>query len=399
MLRVALGSAVLAAGLYLVFGEHLAGVSANATVNARLTTIRAPISGEVAFAFDQIGTLVQRRERIGQIRDLRSDNSRLSDLSLRREQLGAEIEKVQAERKAVQTARGSLAAHVSAYKRGRIDQLHARIDEARAQIDVAEAQEREARQALKRARALRERSVATAASLEKAEAAHEVAVKRSEAARQREAFLQVELKAARRGTYLGDSYNDAPYSWQQIQRLDLRLQELDAEFNSLRKRRERVQTEIDSTRVKISRMSHAELQAPVNGMVWDFLANTGEMVRQGQDLLRIVDCDSAIVTASVSERLFNRLKRGDTAQFRLLGGERVYEAAVVRLAGSGARGRYDTLAVSAGEEQLTRFDVLLSIQDPSFISGPGCSVGRTGRVVFSKTPAETLRELALQVGL
>lgn len=48
MLRAAIGSAVLAAGLYLVFGEHLAGVSADATVNARLATIRAPISGELA---------------------------------------------------------------------------------------------------------------------------------------------------------------------------------------------------------------------------------------------------------------------------------------------------------------------------------------------------------------
>ncbi len=399
MLRVALGSAVLAAGLYLVFGEHLAGISANATVNARLATIRAPISGQLTFAFDQIGTRVQRRERIGQIRDLRADHSRLSDLSLRREQLGAEIEKLQAQREAARTARDALHTHVSAYKEGRIAQLVARIDEARAQIDVAEAQQREAGQALERARALRQRNVATAASLEQAEAAHQVATKQTEAARQREAFLQVELKAARRGTYLGDSYNDAPYSWQQLKRLDLRLQELDAELNSLSKQRERVKAEIDSTRVKISRMSHSELHAPVNGMVWDFLANTGETVRKGQDLLRVVDCDSAMITASVSERLFNRLKRGDSAQFRLLGGDRAYEAAIVRLAGSGARGRYDTLAVSAGEEQLTRFDVLLSIQDRAFASGPGCSVGRTGRVVFSKTPEETLRELALQVGL
>jgi len=399
MLRAAIGSAVLAAGLYLVFGEHLAGVSADATVNARLATIRAPISGELAFSFDQIGAVVQRHERIGQIRDPRADTSRISELSLRRNQLFAEIAKVKADRAAAEATREALSAHVSAYQQGRIAQLQARIDEARAQIEVAKAQEREARKALKRTRALRERSVSTAASLEKAEAAHQVAVKRTEAARQREAFLNVELDAARRGTFLGDSYNDAPYSWQQLKRLELRLKELDAELASLQQRYDQVKAQMDSVRVEISRMSHAELRAPVNGVVWDFIANTGEVVRKGQDLLRVVDCDSAIITASVSERLFNRLKRGDTAQFRLLGGERVYEATVVRLAGSGARGRYETLAVSAGPEQLTRFDVLLSIQGPDFQAGAGCSVGRTGRVVFSKSPGEALRQLALQVGL
>jgi len=399
MLRVTIGSAVLAAGLYLVFGEHLAGVSADATINARLATIRAPISGELSFAVDRIGTVVGSNERLGEINDRRADTSRISELSLRRDQLFAEIEEVRSRRRAVEAARKVLTTQVTAYKRGRIAQLQARIDEAEAQIDVAEAQEREAHQALKRARALRKRSVATAASLDKAEAAYKVAVKQREAARQRKAFLEVELSAARQGTYLGDSYNDAPYSWQQIKRLDLRLNELDAQLKSLQQRRAQITDQLANTRVRISRMSHADLRAPVNGIVWDFLANSGETVSKGQDLLRVVDCDSAVISASVSERLFNRLRRGDAAQFRLLGGDRAYEATVARLAGSGARGRYEMLAVSASPEQLTGFDVLLSVNDPDFNAGQGCAVGRTGRVVFTKSPAEALRHLALQVGL
>ena len=399
MLRVGFGSAVLAAGLYLVFGEHLAGVSADATVNARLATIRAPISGELAFATQRIGTVARRRERLGQIKNRRVDTARVSDLALRRDELAAQIAEAQAKRKATEAARKALAAHATTYKQGRIAQLKARIDEAEAQIDVAVAQEREARQALKRARALRKRSVATAASLDKAEAAHEVALKTREAARQRKSFLEVELSAARQGTYLGDSYNDAPYSWQQFKRLELRLKELDAELASLEKRHAKVTDHLDAARVRISRMSHAELRSPVNGVVWDFLADTGEVVKSGQELLHVVDCDSIVITSSVSERLFNRLKRGDGAQFRVLGGERAYEATVVRLAGSGARGRYETLAVSAGEDQLTRYDVLLSIDDPDFNTEQGCPIGRTGRVVFSESPAEMLRHLTLQAGL
>ncbi|RIA54984.1 HlyD family secretion protein [Dichotomicrobium thermohalophilum] len=399
MLRVALGILALVAGLYIVVGEHLAGVSANATVNARLTTIRAPIDGTVTFAFDQIGRVIRRRQRLGDIKNDRVDNSRLSDLSNRRARLAAEIRKVKAQQRDTKAARKALDTQVASYKRGRIDQLRARIEEARARIEAAEAREREALQAHKRAQKLRSRGVMSAANLEEAKSNYEVAVKDTEAVRQKKAFLQVELSAARQGTFLGDSYNDAPYSQQRIKELELRLKRLDAELESLREQKKQLETQLDVERVRLARLSRAELVSPVNGVVWDFLANSGETVRKGQDLLRVVDCDTVMVTAGVSERLYNGLKRGDAAQFRLRGGERSYQATVTRLAGSGAGGRYDKLAIAPGPEQLERYDVLLKVPDLNFKRDTGCMVGRTGRVVFAHSPLNAADSLLMRLGL
>jgi len=398
MLRVAIGTVALVAGLYIVVGEHLAGVSANATVNARLTTIRAPIDGKLDFAYGKIGSVIRRRERLGEIHNDRADTSRLSDLSSRRARLKTEIRKIKKQQADTRAAREALFSQVASYKRGRIDQLRARIDEAVARVEAAEARQKEALRAYERARQLRERGVQSTAKLEEAESNYEVAVKDTEAARQRKAFLEVELNAARQGTFLGDSYNDAPYSQQRIKQLDLRLKELEAEHDSLRRQKTQLERQLDVERVRHARLSRAELVAPVNGVIWDFLANSGETVRKGQDLLRVVDCDTVMITAGVSERLYNGLKRGDEAQFRLRGGERAYRANVARLAGSGAGGRYGKLAVAAGPKALERYDVLLKVPDLAFKRDTGCMVGRTGRVVFSDSPLNTAHDVLARVG-
>jgi multidrug resistance efflux pump len=398
MLRVALGILALVAGLYIVVGEHLAGVSANATVNARLTTVRAPIDGTVTFARDQIGSVIRRRQRLGEITNERVDNSRLSDLSNRRASLEAQIRKLKLQQQDTNAARKALATQVDAYKRGRIGQLRARIDETDARIEAAEAREREALRAYERAQKLRSRGVMSAANLEEAKSNYEVAVKDTEAVRQQKAFLQVELSAARQGTFLGDSYNDAPYSQQRIKELDLQLKRFDAELNNLQDQREQLDTQLDVERVRLARLSSAELVSPVNGVVWDFLANSGETVRKGQDLLRVVDCDTVMITAGVSERLYNGLRSGDPAQFRLRGGERSYQATVTRLAGSGAGGRYDKLAIAAGPEELERYDVLLKVPDLAFRRDTGCVVGRTGRIVFANSPLNKAHSLIMRLG-
>lgn len=399
MLRVAFGSIALVAGLYIIVGEHLAGVSANATVNARLTTIRAPIDGTLTLTYDRIGSVIRRRGRLGEIRNDRADTTRLADLSNRRAGLQTELQKIQRQREDTAAAREALFAQVAAYKRGRIDQLRARIDESLARVEAAEARQREALRAYLRAKKLRNRGVQSAANLEASESNYEVAVKDTEAARQQTAFFEVELKAAQQGTFLGDSYNDAPYSQQRIKQLELRLKQLASEHESLSRQEKQLERQLDIERVRLKRLSRAELVSPDNGVVWDFLANSGETVRKGQDLLRVVDCDTVMITASVSERLYNTLKRSDKAQFRLRGSDRVYRATVARLAGVGAQRRYDKLAIAAGAKAVEQYDVLLKVPDLAFKRDTGCMVGRTGRVVFADSPLDTANQLLAQVGL
>jgi biotin carboxyl carrier protein len=399
MLRIVIAVIVLGAGLYIVFGEHLAGVSSDATVNARLTTLRSPIDGEVNFDLDKIGTVLQAGEHIGGIHNTRVDTTRLSDLQDRHARLISDIGKIEGQIASTKAAREGLDKQIATYKQGRLDQLGAKIDEGEAQIEAARARQRKARHSLKRARVLKERGVQSIARLDEAESQFQVALKDTEAAKKRKAFLEVELKAAKQGTFLGDSYNDTPYSWQRLKQLNLELDKLQAELESLKRRKKQTQTLIDGERVRLAELSRAKIISPVNGIVWDFLAGSGESVQEGQELLRVVDCDTVVVTANVSERLYNELQPGDTARFRVLGEDTSYEVTVSRLAGAGANQRYRTLAIAAIPEEEIGYDVLLDVSQIAANDGVGCMVGQKGRVVFSDAPVATLQKFKVLLGL
>jgi hypothetical protein len=115
--------------------------------------------------------------------------------------------------------------------------------------------------------------------------------------------------------------------------------------------------------------------------------------------VRLVDCTTTIVTASVRESVYNRLKIGDAVQFRLLDDGRVFDGVVARLAGSGAETIYRSLAVGPSAEHLKRFDVAINV--PALAAAPdlACAVGRTGRAVFAGRPLDGLRRLMSAFGL
>jgi hypothetical protein len=123
------------------------------------------------------------------------------------------------------------------------------------------------------------------------------------------------------------------------------------------------------------------------------VATDGEDVVAGQPLLRLVDCRSSVVTLSVTESVYNRLAVGDPARFRLDGHDRVFDATVLRLAGSGAREVYEGLAVAPSRRHLERFDAALSVPGLRAHPGLGCAVGRTGRAFFDERPLDRLRAL------
>ncbi|NNC27642.1 curli assembly protein CsgC, partial [Salinisphaera sp. USBA-960] len=109
----------------------------------------------------------------------------------------------------------------------------------------------------------------------------------------------------------------------------------------------------------------------------------------------LVNCTSTIITLSVAESVYNRLKIGDLAKFRVSNDQKVLEGTITRLAGSGAETIYRNLAVAPSERHLQRFDVTLVVpairEDPAL----ACAIGRTGRVFFEARPLDFLRTLWL----
>ncbi|MBU8537496.1 HlyD family secretion protein [Falsiroseomonas tokyonensis] len=394
--KVLLGLILVCGALYAIVGEQLAGTSASAVVNAQVTVLRAPLDGEVSFAVRSLGTRLDAGEPVASVIDPRPDDLRLVELERAAGLAAAELRRLQHLRAALNEALAGYERQASAYADGRVRQLEARIAETQAVIDGSSARLREADATLQRTASLNRSGVQTVVELNRSRAAYEVAQQELEAGRNRLRYLTVELDAARQGVFIGDSYSDSPYSQQRAQELATRVAELRTEINEKQQRLDLLRGQIDDERVRTARFKEARISAPTRSILWELVAGPGEYVRRAQDVARLVDCTTTMVTATVRESLYNSLRVGDPVQFRLLGSGQVFAGSVARLAGSGAESIYRSLAIGPSAEQLKRFDVALNVpvlpQDPEL----GCAVGRTGRVVFAARPLDFWRRLVAE---
>lgn len=169
------------------------------------------------------------------------------------------------------------------------------------------------------------------------------------------------------------------------------LARLQADLSAARARRAALGSRLSTEEARVTRLTSAAIEAPSDALVWEFLAEDGQAVQRGDAVVRLLECGSGMVTASVPESVYNRIVLGDQAVFRLAGRGQRFDATVIRLAGSGAATVYRNLAVAASPKHLERFDVALSV--PGLRDDPElrCGVGRTGRVFFGARPLDFFR--------
>ena len=215
---------------YVVITEGVAVVSSDAVVNARVAVVRAPIDGQLTLQPRAIGERIRAGQPLGGLTDERADEARLLDLEHAAGTLETDIGRLQAQVLSVTASRDSLEDRTVAYRDARLRQLRSRIEEQEALLASAKAQFGESDGELKRAEELRARGVQSIAILDRAQAAHQVNTHNIRVAGARLDALRTELDAAANGMFLGDSYNDTPYSSQRGQELSLRLTELGAEL-------------------------------------------------------------------------------------------------------------------------------------------------------------------------
>jgi len=105
-----------------------------------------------------------------------------------------------------------------------------------------------------------------------------------------------------------------------------------------------------------------------------------------------------VVTASVSESLYDSLASGAPVQFRLFGDDRIFNGTITRLGGSGASQLYANLAVGPSPQHLQRFDVTVVVPDLGRQPDLACAIGRTGRIIFTAGPISAMRRMLTRYG-
>ncbi|MDF0578999.1 HlyD family efflux transporter periplasmic adaptor subunit [Bradyrhizobium yuanmingense] len=378
--KVAIGLAIVAVFGWLPLRAIWENSSVEAVLNSRLVTLRTPIGGRVAAAqrvTDQAkleaGTVVLR------VFNSRGDRTRLDDLRRQKSRLENERPSLAAKLASAQAAQKDLARQAALFRDGRVLQLEARIAEIQTSIEAAAARRDEASAAVERASSLAKSGNVSTVELARLTRELSVSQQTELGARKRLDAAKVELAAARNGSFLGDSYNDRPSSVQREEEMRQRAGDLEADLARTDTEIAWLANEIIVEEVRFADLTEANITTPVAGRVWEMMTSPGEDVQAGQPLLKVLDCSGAVITANVTESVYNRLQLGDHATFEPNDGGEPISGTVVNL--TGAAGAPANLAINPDALSKEPYRVTVASRDAA---ARACTVGRTGRVVFAR---------------
>ncbi len=356
--------------------------SVEAVVNARLVTLRAPIPGIVQSVGSnaRVGERTQPGQSMIVLANPRADRTRLDDLERMMARTEDDRAPLENRLNKLRVMSAQLTSQTEQFRYGRMRQIEMRVKAFDAEIKGALAQHEAAEAKLARFSTLNEKGVVPAASLEPVERDAIVTKNRVETIRARKDAALVELDAIRNGSFVGDSYNDRPSSQQRLDQLKQKIVFQESELGKLNLRRARLKKALIKEQTRSERLSRAIINAPANGRIWEILVAPGEQVAFGQDVLRILDCSGAVVTATVSEAVYNSLSVGMDAGFRFREGGAELRGHVVQL--TGVASAPANLAILPSALIKESYRVMVAI--PELASDKKCNVGRTGRVVFQE---------------
>jgi multidrug resistance efflux pump len=365
--RAGLGLAALLVAGYFVYDRFFALGSTNAVLSATPLALRAPIDGVLTLRDIPPGTLLEQHAEIGALRNDRLDTSRLNDLSgqiINTEQEADLLRQriTNAEQEATETL-----AQANAFQRAKIEQIQARLDESEARIRAAQARLREAEGIRGRNEQLLRAGVATVAAIEQSQRALSEAKGGLDAALQQRQALRAELDAASQGVFTGETSTNRSASQQRYDMLRAQQRELSAQYADRQARLDALRGQLTFERTQIARRTAAQLAAPVRSRLIRVQAQSGEFVRQGQEVASLIDCTRPLVTAEVSDRIFRSLRLGMPGAFTASGGGD-YRGTIVQLDSP-----LTSQAIGGG------YRVSMLVNDRL----EGCETGRSGRVSFN----------------
>jgi biotin carboxyl carrier protein len=303
MIKIAIGLALIVICGIAPARRLFEDTSIDAVVNARLITLRAPIDGivEPATFRGELGAWTVANEVLVSVRNPRADRGRAADLA--RDLASAKIRRdgLKARLDALRQLSSTLASQVDAFRKARQVQLQANLRDLKSQLAAAEANQKQSASSLERTTALARTGVQAGAALERADRDAIVASEATKSLTQRIVSVGAELQALEQGYFVGDAYNDRPSSRQQSDEVSIRIAETQAEFLSAEAAVHSLETDLSSERRLQDARSSAQIMAPAIGRIWELLVSPGEEVARGQDLLRILDCSSELVTGTVRQ--------------------------------------------------------------------------------------------------
>jgi predicted deacylase len=372
-------------GMWAMADSFVSSDGAPAVVTGQTAIIRAVQDGYTSLDSLRRGSAVHKGDAIGRLL-LSPTGENNSNKSMTLVQTKGRVDAVEAEVAALKAQIRELQERTEKNRTARIDDLNSKLAQANTNLEAARAKEAAANAILERQQKVFSIGYTVKSTVEAAKNTAEAAKLDRSAAEKQIATLQVELSAARDGTFLQDAYNDAAYSQQRADQLRLRVADLQAEAqqqNHLLKLLEGDLRQLNASGRDAASNFSVPILSPASGIVWSVI-NSGQYVRAGDEIARVIDCSELSANATVSAREYAAIKDGDHAVFRQQDQEQPWKGTV---AWAGVPASNESAAsipatVAPGLNNL-QYSVIVSLDEA--LNATNCPAGKFGRVVFENT--------------
>jgi HlyD family secretion protein len=386
-LKLFAGIGAVGFGMWAMAGSFASSDGAPAVVSGQTAIIRAVQDGYTSLDGLRRGSAVHKGDAIGTLL-LSPTGENNSNKSMTLVQTRGRVDAIEAEVATLQGQIRDLQERTKKNRVARIDDLNSKLEQANTNLEAARAKEAAANAILERQQKVFSIGWTVKSTVEAAKSTADAAKLDRNAAEEQIATLQVELSAARDGTFLQDAYNDAAYSQQRADQLKLRVADLQAEAqqqNHLLKLLEGDVRQLNASGRDAASDFSVPILSPASGIVWSVI-NGGQYVRAGDEIARVIDCSELSANATVSAREYAAIKDGDRAVFRQQDQKRPWKGTV---AWAGVPASNESAAsipatIAPGLNKL-QYSVIVSLDDVS--NATNCPAGKFGRVVFENTRA------------
>jgi multidrug resistance efflux pump len=384
LLKASFGVAVVGAGLWSLLRAFAFSVSTQAVIAGSVTQLSAPIGGNLHLQSLSVGQFVDAGQLLSNIVDSRADSSVVEDLEGRLRATEASLATIAPLIEELGKAADTFQRGSNSYQSRRVVQLRLQVKETEARLERARAQAAEAAERRRRTVELAANGLAGTETVTSVQRDSIVAEQDAVASQLALEGVRTQLDSARAGVITDGLGADRPYSGQRLDEVRLEQARWRQRFDELERVRDSLRAQLEQARARLKRTSDAELRAHKRSRVWQLSALEQSYVSQGQPVVSLMACDSLSIVAIVGERVFNRLRIGGKATFKLAGSKEAYRAEIVQLKGVAPTDYSDVivspgLKVTPGENP---YRVILASTELSKAQAEGCALGHSGEVRF-----------------
>jgi biotin carboxyl carrier protein len=385
--RLALAATLIAASAWAFLPYINYRIASSAFVNAELMRVAAPFAGELTSNLPRKGDFIDHSAPVSLVEARAPDQRHLQHLLSQYAVAAKRAGLARKQLAEITAADEELIARIKTFRHGTVARLGYERDEARAEHTGCIAEAAQRRDIGSRLDHLVKSGTTTAIKSAEAQALLEVNAARCEMLDAKLKRLEVERKSAEDGVFLRDGANDAPYSQQQRDRLQLRRQDLEIRALEETLQSSQMATEIEHEKARLARQNRFEVSLPAGHVVWSVAASPGSTVSEGQTVLDLAACQNRFVTVELPERDFEKLKVGAPAHVRLVGSNEWTTGQIRQVRGSAAR--TDDRLLAAQVRRPDPHSITVEVHLPDNVEADRnnfCNIGRLAEVRFQRAP-------------